>query len=179
MRNLVMSSVCVVVLAVGGALWLGGEASGADQPKAPKGPTLEWLKSMVGDWVQVDKDGKATDVVMSKMRLTAGGSAILEILFPGTDHEMVSVYHQDGAKLMLTHYCVLGNQPTMQARFGVDKNQLVFEFVSGTNMKPTDSHMHRGTLTRIDKNHMRNEWENFKDGKHNGTHGFEFVRRPL
>ena len=109
------------------------------------------------------------------MRLTAGGSAILEILFPGTDHEMVSVYHQDGAKLMLTHYCVLGNQPTMQARLRVDENQLVFEFVSGTNMKPTHSHMHRGTLTRIDKNHMRSQWENFKDGKHNSTHSFEFV----
>ncbi len=175
MRNLVINSVCVVVLVVGGALWLGREASAADQPEAP---TLDWLKSMVGDWVQVDKDGKATGVVMSKMRLTAGGSAILEILFPGTDQEMVSLYYQDGPKLMLTHYCVLGNQPTMQARFGVDKNQLVFEFVSGTNMEPTDSHMHRGTFTRTDKTHMSSEWENFTDGKYNATHGFEFVRRP-
>lgn len=176
MRNLVTSTVCVVVLSVGGALWLGDQARAADQPE---GPTLEWIKSMVGDWVQVDEDGKATDVVMSKMRLTAGGSAILEILFPGTDHEMVSVYYQDGDKLMLTHYCMLGNQPTLQARFGDDKNQLVFDFVAGTNMKPTDSHMHRGTFTRIDKNCMRSDWENYVDGKHHATHGFEFRRRPL
>jgi hypothetical protein len=175
MRNLVMNLVCVVVLALGGALWLGREATAADQREAP---TLEWLKSMLGEWVQVDKGGKATDVVMSKMRLTAGGSAILEILFPGTDQEMVSLYYQDGDKLMMTHYCMLGNQPSMQARYGVDRNQLVFEFVSGTNMEPTDSHMHRGTFTRADKNHLRTDWENFTDGKHNATHGFELMRRP-
>ena len=76
---------------------------------------LEKLKKMVGTWVAADKDGKPTDQVVSVFKVTAAGSAVQETLFPGQPHEMISVYHLDGSDLVMTHYCMLGNQPRMRA----------------------------------------------------------------
>ena len=36
--------------------------------------------------------------------------------FPGTGHAMTTVYHLDGRDLVLTHYCMGGNQPRMRAK---------------------------------------------------------------
>ena len=78
-------------------------------------PGLEQMKKLAGTWVEADKDGKPTDKVVSVIKVTAGGSAVQETLFPGQPQEMVSVYHMDGADLVMTHYCMLGNQPRMKA----------------------------------------------------------------
>ena len=53
-------------------------------------------------------------------KLTGAGSALVETQFPGTGHEMVSVYHLDGDDLRMTHYCAAGNQP----RVKLDRVQL-------------------------------------------------------
>src|SRR6187399_3016182 len=84
-------------------------------PSAATNPGLEKMKTLVGTWVAADKDGKPTDQVVSVIKLTAGGSAVHETLFPGEAQEMVSVYTADGPDLLLTHYCMLGNQPRMKA----------------------------------------------------------------
>ena len=103
---------------------------------------------------------------------------MIEVLFPGTDHEMVTVYHQDGDDLLLTHYCAAGNQPRMKCRAGSDPNQLVFEFVDATNMRsPQDAHMHAGTLTIIDPQHIQAKWQGYADGKPTDPHVFNLVRR--
>ncbi len=63
---------------------------------------LEAIKQLAGDWVEVGKDGKPTDRIVSSIRVTSAGSAVLETLFPGTDHEMVTMYHMDGEDLIHT-----------------------------------------------------------------------------
>ncbi|MGH7152138.1 MAG: hypothetical protein ACREIU_15640, partial [Planctomycetota bacterium] len=78
-------------------------ALAGDEPK--KGAPLERIKALAGEWVQVGEDGKPTTEVISSYRVTAAGSAVVETLFPGSDDEMVTVYHMDGESLMLTHYC--------------------------------------------------------------------------
>lgn len=75
---------------------------------------FEALKKLAGDWVEVGKDGKPTDTIFSSFRVTAGGSVIEETVFPGSEHEMVTMYHLDGPDLVLTHYCDFGNQPRMR-----------------------------------------------------------------
>src|SRR3954468_12502941 len=85
---------------------------------APTHAGLEKLKKLAGTWVEADKDGKPTDKVVSVVKVTAGGSAVQETLFPGEPMEMVSVYHLDKGDLVMTHYCVLGNQPRMKAEPG-------------------------------------------------------------
>ena len=68
---------------------------------------------------------------------------------------MVSIYHRDGADLVMTHYCALGNQPRMKADPKSPANQIRFQFAGGTNLDPAkDMHMHEGTLTFVDDDHI-------------------------
>ena len=97
-------------------LVLGAGAGGDD--KTGKGaaathPGLEKMKKLAGTWVEADKDGKPTDKVVSVVKVTAGGSTVHETLFPGQPMEMVSVYHLDGADLVIP-ITALGNQPKMK-----------------------------------------------------------------
>jgi hypothetical protein len=151
------------------SLTLSATSHGGDNaaPKVPTPPTnaaLEKLKQLAGTWLVADKDGKPTDQVASVIKVTAGGSAVHETLFPGQPHEMVSIYTVEGSDLIMTHYCVLGNQPRMKADGNSPSNQIVFRFVGGGNLDPKkDKHMHEGTLTIIDKDHVEVNgvaWEN-------------------
>jgi hypothetical protein len=123
----------------------------------------------VGTWVVPDKDGKPTEEVASVVKLTAGGTAIHETLFPGQPHEMVSIYTVDGSDLVMTHYCMLGNQPRMKADPKSPANQIVFEFAGGSNLDPKkDKHMHAATLTFVDADHIEVQgigWENGEPAK--------------
>src|SRR5439155_8435497 len=106
---------------------------------------LEKLKKLSGTWVATDKDGKPTSEVVSVFRVTSAGSAVHETIFPGTDHEMVSVYHLDGKDLVMTHYCALGNQPRMKLDAKSQPNQLVFHSRAG----PTSTRPRTCTCTKV------------------------------
>ena len=148
---------------------LGTATRGDDSPgtaPAASHPGLERLKKLAGTWVASDKDGKPTDQVVSVIKVTAAGSAVQETLFPGQPHEMVSVYHLDRGDLVMTHYCALGNQPRMKADPKSPPNQIRFEFAGGTNLDPAkDMHMHEGTLTCIDDDHIEIAGEAWVNGK--------------
>ena len=141
------------------------DAVGKLAESGAKNAGLEKMKTLVGTWVVADKDGKPTEEVASVVKLTAGGSAVLETLFPGQPHEMVSIYTAEGADLVMTHYCVLGNQPRMKAGpQAVSASKISFEFAGGRNLDPTkDKHMHAATLTFVDADHIQLDgvgWEN-------------------
>jgi hypothetical protein len=124
-------------------------------PPAPTNSNLEKMKKLAGTWLATDKDGKPTDQVMSIIKVTAGGSAVHETLFPGQPQEMVSIYTVDGKDLVMTHYCVLGNQPRMKADPKSPANQIIFQFAGGSNLDPQkDKHMHGATLTIVDDDHI-------------------------
>jgi hypothetical protein len=135
-----------------------------NSPAAPTNAGLEKMKKLVGTWVEADKDGKPTDTVVSIIKLTAGGSAIHETIFPGQPHEMISMYTVDGPDLVMTHYCMLGNQPRLKADPNSAANQLDFQFAGGANLDPKkDKHMHAATLTIVDSDHLTIKgvgWEN-------------------
>jgi hypothetical protein len=133
-------------------------------PSPPTNASLEKMKKLAGTWLVADKDGKPTDQVASIIKVTAGGSAVHETLFPGQPQEMVSVYTVDGQDLIMTHYCVLGNQPRMKADPKSPSNQIIFQFIGGSNLDPKkDKHMHEATLTIVDDDHIEVKgtgWEN-------------------
>jgi len=137
--------------------------------KAATNPGLEKMKTLVGTWVMADKDGNPTDDVVSVIKLTAGGSVVHETIFPDQPHEMVSVYTADGSDLVMTHYCMLGNQPRMKASTKSLGKTLKFEFAGGSNLDPKkDKHMHAATLTFLDDDHYQIEgiaWENGEPAK--------------
>src|SRR6202161_694042 len=133
-------------------------------PPAPTNAGLEKMKKLAGTWLAADKDGKPTDQGVSIIKVTAGGSVVHETLFPGQPHEMVSIYAVDGADLIMTHYCVLGNQPRMKADPKSPANQIVWRFAGGSNLDPKkDKHMHEATLTIVDEDHIEMNgigWDN-------------------
>ncbi len=141
----------------------GGDKPGVKLPSPATNAGLEKMKKLAGTWLTADKDGKATDQVASIIKVTAGGSVVHETLFPGQPHEMISIYTANGPDLVMTHYCVLGNQPCMKADGESPSNQIVFRFTGG-NLDPSkDKHMHEATLTFIDDDHIEVKgigWEN-------------------
>jgi hypothetical protein len=134
------------------------------------------LKTLQGRWESpaADKDGKPEAVVY---RVTSAGSAVEETLFPGTAHEMVTLYNLDHGRLTATHYCALGNQPRMQAAPGSTMNKMVFHFVDGMNLDPQkDKYMGALTLTIPDGEHLKQEWISFEAGTAEAPHIFEYTR---
>jgi hypothetical protein len=149
-------------------------------PATTKNAGLEKLKTLVGTWVAADKDGKPTDQVVSVIKLTAGGTAVHETLFPGEAMEMMSLYTADGSDVVMTHYCMLGNQPRMRASTKSLAKSLNFEFDGGGNLDPKkDKHMHSAVLTIVDPDHMEIEgigWENGAPAKEM-CNGMKLVRK--
>lgn len=100
------------------------------------------IKKLRGEW-RGPAIQKGMPPSHSIYKVTAGGSAVQESIFPGTKMEMLSVYHMDRGNLVMTHYCALGNQPRM--KFNPKKsspNELVFDFDGGTNVSRQGAHMH-------------------------------------
>lgn len=130
------------------------------------------LTKLAGTW-EGKAEGMDTKVTY---KLTGAGSALVETQFPGEPHEMVTVYHLDGNDLVLTHYCAAHNQPTMKYVAGNDPNVLAFNFVSGSNMKPRDVHMHSVKIRFIGDDEIESDWTSFSDGKSAGTVHFKLKR---
>jgi hypothetical protein len=160
-RKFLLGGLLVAALAV---LSYAEEKHNHHAPAAPTNAQFEKMKKLVGTWVEADKDGKPTDTVVSIIKLTAGGSAVHETTFPGQPHEMVSVYTPEGNDLVMTHYCMLGNQPKFKADPKSAANKINFEFAGGSNLDPKkDKHMHGAVLTIVDADHIQIEgtaWEN-------------------
>ena len=117
-------------------------------------PGFEKLKSLAGEWRGRDGEGKVVEVAYS---LTAGNTAVMETLKMADGLSMVTIYHPHGEKLMMTHYCILNNQPRMQAA-GDDKS-LNFSMVDVTNLSsPNAPHMRKLILSFPDKDHLKHEW---------------------
>ena len=90
---------------------------------------------------------------------------------------MISLYFLDGEQLKMTHYCMAGNQPTMNATYAPDTRTLAFEFESATNLKnPNDGHMHHAVYTFIDNDHFKTAWTFRKDQKDAFTEDVTYVR---
>jgi hypothetical protein len=154
---------------------LEGQDKQSDGNEAGNHAAFEQFKLLAGEWVGKGKDGSDVHI---HYKVTAGGSAVVETLLPGTEHEMVSVIHRDGTDLLLTHYCHLGNQPQMKASGPGNGKQVAFKFVRATNLKSDkDKHMHEATYTFVDQDTLRSEWTLFNEGKAAVQVGFELKRR--
>ncbi len=140
-------------------------AAAAVAAPAPAASALDRLKALAGEWVDVDGTMGMKDQVAVTYRVTGAGSAVVETDFPGTAHEMVTVYHRDGDDLVLTHYCAAGNQPRMRAK-KVAGDVISFDFDGGTNLDPAkDLHMHSLRIELVSPDELRAEWTSWAGGK--------------
>ena len=149
-----------------------------DEKDPGKSAALEQFKQLAGEWVGKGKHGDMEHEARIAYKVTSGGSAVAETIDPGGEHEMVTMIHADGDALLLTHYCMLGNQPQMKATPKAGDKTVSFEFVRATNMKSEkDAHMHSVTYTFVDKDTLKAEWTHYRDGKETGKAEFELKRK--
>ena len=136
------------------------------------------MKSLVGTWTGKSKmHGDKAQKIKVTYSLTAGGSAIIEKLFPGTPNEMTSVYHLEDGKLCMTHYCMLGNCPKMMLK-GSTENSLSFEMKGRDGISSSkEMHMHALNIIWKDKNHISEDWISHQDGKAAPSAPFELTRK--
>lgn len=154
-------------------LVLAASAVQAPSP-TPAQRIFDSLKALKGTWVM----GSGSKTAKVVYKLTGGGTSLIETQLPDTDMEMVSVYHMDGPnRLILTHYCAAGNQPTMALLPGGTATDFRFDFVSGTNMKPTDMHIHNVHYRVIDQDHIVTEWGSYSGGKPGEVEKFDLHRQ--
>ena len=161
------------------ALAAGDPAKKAAGDNGDTNAAFERLKKLAGDWQYANpKDEASKGQTVVRYRVIAGGSAVVETIFPDTDMEMVSVYHRDGDQLVMTHYCCCGNQPHMKAKTGADKDDLIFEFAGGRNLNPAkDTHMHGFRVRFRDADNLHSECDLYSNGKLTEKHSFDLVRK--
>ena len=139
---------------------------------------FETMKSLVGTWTGTAGNEKESHQVTTTYRLTGGGTTVVETMFAGAEHEMVSMYHLDNGQLMQTHYCSAGNQPRMIAASSSNPNSIAFRFLDVTNLSSEDVlHMHEMRIEKKDADHLEEWWTAWKDGKADHTAHFVLTRK--
>ncbi len=165
----------VQLLIVGGILIATATHASAEERVHSATSAFETLKSLEGTWtgksLVVRQGQNKEDGTRSQTKVTyktiASGSSVMATYAVDTPAEMVSMYHLDGPrKLIHTHYCAVGNQPTMQFARSSEKGQIKFEFLRGSNMDvEKDGHVHAGTMKHVDDNTLVTETEIWRGGE--------------
>jgi hypothetical protein len=122
---------------------------------------FDQIKALEGKWVGKNAQGQPLEVTF---RSTAGGSAIMSEIHGHGPENMITMFHMDGNRLIMTHYCGAGNQPRMKV-ISDDPKSISFEFFDGTNISPGAGHMQHLTITQPDADHHTEEWVFLDHGK--------------
>ena len=96
----------------------------------------------------------------------------------GHGEDMISIINFDGPnRLLLTHYCAVGNQPRMQATASPDGKTITFNFVDATNLDGQQSgHMDHVVIAMLGSDHHIEEW-NFVDHGKQVKQVFDLTRK--
>ena len=154
----------------------GGEAHGAPYVGSPE---LELLKKLAGSWVMAGaQEGQEEMTPAAEYRVAANGSVVVERNFPDTPREMISVYHDRGGKLSMTHYCALANQPQMSLTSSAE-GVLTFELVKGSLESEEVPHMNGVSIAFDGGDEMSQTWSMYPGaGQEPQTHTMHFRRVP-
>jgi hypothetical protein len=123
--------------------------------------SFDELKSLNGTWEGKTADGQTAQVIY---RVTSNGSALMSEIKGKED--MISMFSLDGDRVVLTHYCSVGNQPRMVASGSPDGKTVTFDFLDVTNLATPDAgHMSRVVFSMPDADHHTEEWIYTDHGK--------------
>ncbi len=160
--------VTLTALAVAATFLFSPGASGKEAAGATARDAFERLRSLVGRWEATTSEEITATVTYE---LHAGGTALFETFVEAepSGSDMVSAFHLDGDRLMLSHFCSGGNQPRMMAR-GLDGDRIRFEFVDATNLSGPDAgHIHSAVIRFVDHDHFVSEWTWYENGEPSHT----------
>jgi len=152
-------------------------AGAGSAPAENAGAAFARFKSLTGNWEAKGPMG----ISRVHYEIVAGGSVVLERftsdeLPKGSD--MITAYHLDGDRLVLTHYCMAGNQPRMRARdFDPATGIVQFDFAGAGNLaSPAAGHMHSAKFHFVDADHFTTEWQFVENGKPKFTETAKYTR---
>jgi hypothetical protein len=125
--------------------------------------SFDKLKALAGAWEGIvttippkpTMDGKPAQVWL---RVTSMGNALMhELKITGRPDDPITMLYVDGDRLLLTHYCDVGNRPRMVGKMAPDARTVQFDFLDLTgSTKP--GHMHNASFTTISPDHHVEEW---------------------
>lgn len=149
-----------VLLAVAG--WMqAGEPAG----KTACSAEFQRMKTLVGTWRGEVDMGQGPKEMTLQYRLIAGGSVVEERCLAGTPEEMVTMYFDQGGKLALTHYCIMGNRPAMFLKAS-DATSISFDLDPTCGIETSkESHMHALKLRFVDADTLATSCKAMLDGK--------------
>jgi hypothetical protein len=91
---------------------------------------------------------------------------------------MVTVYTADGPDVVLTHYCVEGNQPRMRAK-NPNGSRYDFALDGGIGIDPKkDRHMNSASIEFLGVDEIRTVWTEIEAGKPVFVAKSRLVRKP-
>lgn len=145
------------------------------------------LKHLEGTWegealvvpVGASKEDGVQSTTTVKYETIANDTSVMATFAEGSPMEMVSLYHLDGKnELVHTHYCAVGNQPTMRFEKTDKPGVIKFDFASGTNMDVTkDGHVHGGTMKLKADGTLESATELWNNGKLSSMRYTKLTRR--
>ena len=137
-----------------------------------------WKGVPEGEGAEAEAEAKTVGEVVHEFRVSANESVVMETMGPGTEYEMINMYHLDGDELVLTHYCSSGNQPVMRLDLEASSEDvLVFDFAGGTNLDPaTDHYIHSAKLSFGEDDRLESAWTSYGEGKKAGGMTFHLAR---
>jgi hypothetical protein len=147
----------------------------ATPQKSEAQKSFELLKTLAGNWKGQGPEGS----VLVSLRVTSGGSALLQEMVPegradnpaNGDDDPITMIYLDGDRLILTMYCdSFKNRPRMAAKLSSDGNIVDFAFVDVSG-GATHGYMDHATFTIIDLDHHAEDWGVLTSGgKHMSAH---------
>jgi len=126
---------------------------------------FELFKKLDGRWIGRSTKGWTEDITF---RTIAKGSVVVENSFDAHPNEtMMTMFHLDGSRLLLTHYCVAGSQPRLAATaFDDNGRTITFTFLDATNLASRDKgHMDKAVFRFKDENSFSSQWTWYQEGK--------------
>jgi hypothetical protein len=167
-----------LVLAIALAMVIGTGFKTARAQEVDHGTALaafERIKKLKGTWQATSTKGWEE---RQQFSLIARGTAVVSQSesSPSTDaskadvapdSSMLTVFHMDGDRLLLTHYCEAGNHLRLVAAVSEDAGRtLRFSFLDATNLASRASgHMHAVVIKFVDDTHFDEQWSRYENGK--------------
>jgi hypothetical protein len=139
---------------------------------------FDYLKKLSGEWSARQADGHERPG--QTFEVHSAGRLLLGTSFPGTDQELVSVFHLDGEDLVLVIYDPAGSEPRL--RFDPRKSypgRYYFRLAGGTGFDRTrDRHIHEASIKFLNVNQIEMEWVTFDGLTRSGTRSLRLERSP-
>lgn len=134
------------------------------------------LKQLEGSWK--GKSTKGWEATKS-IRVIASGSVVMATSFDAHPGEaMATMYHLDGDRLLLTHYCVAKNQPRLIATsYDSTEHTATFEYLDATGISSRDQgHMDKLILRFKDAGSYHARWTWYAKGSERWLEDIEYIR---